>query len=445
MSKYRYCLKKFNAVHAADIEIDGITVVAGNNGNGKSTLARWLHYVVYASCLFEEGAFSLLRQEIRQLFGKLYRAYTEMRAESAYVEYDTSFLATYNSLPSYDKSEIDRLLLDSRLACLNFTDDLELFLNTVSSDAKKNRVIDFLASGYEEVILDKGDFAKAFRALLLEGLQKAKSKYDDIISRRPVEVAKTIIKDHFRDQCLMPQDIHLFEDGVDILENGRLGALLGINDTIYVDTPMAVDDNINGLPLWDDLRRKMVEPATANGVQPELSVDAQTILHQINALLGGEVTVVKDATGKKKMRLRQGDSIDISLNEAATGMKTMAYLGRLLMNGYLTEHTLLIIDEPEAHLHPEWIVEFARLLVMLNKLLGVKVVISTHSPDMVAAIHYISEKEGTADTTAFYLSRPAEESTGQFDFVKDEDATNRIFESFNQSFNLIDQYGESNE
>ena len=444
MSTYRYCLRNYHAVHTADLQIDGITVVAGNNGNGKSTLARWLHYVVYASCLFEDGAFNLLRQEIRQMLSKLYRAYIEMQAESTHIEYDTSFLSTKNTIDNYDKSKINQLLLDSRVAFLNFSDDLELFLNS-SSTAKKSRIIDFLASGYEGVNLDRDDFAQAYRSLLLENLKIVETKYNDIISRRPVEVAKTIVKDHFRDQSPMPQDIHLLEDGVDILENGRLGALLGINDTIYVDTPMAVDDNINGWPLWDDLRRKMVELAAGNGVQQELSVDAQTILHQINTLLGGEVTVVKDATGKKKMRLRQGEHVDISLNDAATGMKTMAYLGRLLVNGYLTEHTLLIIDEPEAHLHPEWIVEFARLLVMLNKLLGVKVVISTHSPDMVAAIHYISEKEGTAETTTFYLSRPSDEVADQFDFVKDEDATNNIFESFNQSFNLIDQYGESDE
>ena len=27
----------------------------------------------------------------------------------------------------------------------------------------------------------------------------------------------------------------------------------------------------------------------------------------------------------------------------------------------------MIIDEPEAHLHPQWIVEYARLIVLLHK------------------------------------------------------------------------------
>jgi len=59
----------------------------------------------------------------------------------------------------------------------------------------------------------------------------------------------------------------------------------------------------------------------------------------------------------------------------------------------LSRLDLLIIDEPEAHLHPQWIVEYARILVLLNKKLGVKFMIASHNPDMVSALRYISEKE----------------------------------------------------
>lgn len=35
MSRYRFVLEDYHAVHRADIDIDGITVLAGPNGCGK--------------------------------------------------------------------------------------------------------------------------------------------------------------------------------------------------------------------------------------------------------------------------------------------------------------------------------------------------------------------------------------------------------------------------
>ena len=75
----------------------------------------------------------------------------------------------------------------------------------------------------------------------------------------------------------------------------------------------------------------------------------------------------------------------------------------------MTDKTLLIIDEPESNLHPQWIIEYARIIVMLNKELGVKFFLATHNPDMVSAIRYISEKEKTLEKVNFYLAEKINE------------------------------------
>ena len=54
--------------------------------------------------------------------------------------------------------------------------------------------------------------------------------------------------------------------------------------------------------------------------------------------------------------------------------------------GELNEKTLLILDEPEAHLNPEWKNEFAEVIALLVKELGVKVPLTTHSARFVMAI-----------------------------------------------------------
>ena len=39
-------IKNYRAIKQADIQLSGITVVSGVNGCGKSTLSRWLYYLV---------------------------------------------------------------------------------------------------------------------------------------------------------------------------------------------------------------------------------------------------------------------------------------------------------------------------------------------------------------------------------------------------------------
>ena len=88
-------------------------------------------------------------------------------------------------------------------------------------------------------------------------------------------------------------------------------------------------------------------------------------------------------------------------------MKSFSLLQILYNNGFLDNKTLLIIDEPETHLHPEWIVQYARLVVMLNKELKVNFLIGSHNPDMVMAIKYIAKKELVKDSNAvsFYFAK----------------------------------------
>ena len=132
--------------------------------------------------------------------------------------------------------------------------------------------------------------------------------------------------------------------------------------------------------------------------------------------------------------------IDINVSDAATGVKTFAYMTQLLRNGWLDKETLLLIDEPEAHLHPQWIVEFAYLLVKIHKELGVKVLVASHNPDMVAAIQSIARKEEMVEKTVFYLAQRGKDET-RYEFVDKGTEINDIFTSFNIAISRIEMYG----
>ena len=71
---------------------------------------------------------------------------------------------------------------------------------------------------------------------------------------------------------------------------------------------------------------------------------------------------------------KRNDGSVFNLLDCATGIKSFSILQLLIKNGAINDKTLLIIDEPESNLHPQWIIEYARVIVMLNKHFGIKTV-----------------------------------------------------------------------
>jgi predicted ATPase len=141
-----------------------------------------------------------------------------------------------------------------------------------------------------------------------------------------------------------------------------------------------------------------------------------------------------------EFKFKRVDGAVFNLLDVATGIKAFSILQLLLKNGHLNEKTLLIIDEPESNLHPQWIIEYARVIVLLNKALGVKFFIASHNPDMVSAIRYISEKEGVLKNVNFYLANK-QENTFVYNYHYLDKNIDPIFESFNIAINRINQYG----
>ena len=64
MSKYNFNIDNYHAIGHADIEIEGITVIVGSNGCGKSTMSRWLYYIVNTLSVLDSFFFSDFRDMV---------------------------------------------------------------------------------------------------------------------------------------------------------------------------------------------------------------------------------------------------------------------------------------------------------------------------------------------------------------------------------------------
>ena len=99
------------------------------------------------------------------------------------------------------------------------------------------------------------------------------------------------------------------------------------------------------------------------------------------------------------------DGTKLKVSNLATGSKMFSIIKILLEKGELDKTTMLILDEPEAHLHPSWQNQFAEIMVLLVKELGVNVLLTTHSSNFVLAIDAHMRKYNIQDRTNFYQTQ----------------------------------------
>lgn len=146
------------------------------------------------------------------------------------------------------------------------------------------------------------------------------------------------------------------------------------------------------------------------------------ILTKINSVCDFDMKKADDALADSFVFLEGPHQL--SAENISTGLKTFIILKRLLYTGYLEENGLLILDEPEVHLHPQWQILFAEIIVLLQKEFGMHILLTTHSPYFLRAIEVYSAKYQIADKCKYYL---ADIKNGDAFFEDVTTQTNKIY------------------
>ena len=140
------------------------------------------------------------------------------------------------------------------------------------------------------------------------------------------------------------------------------------------------------------------------------------ISQKISKIILGEL-IIDDFSGV----IYKKNGHQINIDNVALGIKGFGLIQLLLKNKQLNERTLLIIDEPEIHLHPNWQVLYAEILVLLSKKLEIPILLTSHSPYFIEALKAFSEKYNFQDKTNFYFSEKSKDGlTAQIVDVSDD-------------------------
>ena len=105
-------------------------------------------------------------------------------------------------------------------------------------------------------------------------------------------------------------------------------------------------------------------------------------------------------------------------------------------HGAIQDQDVLILDEPEIHLHPNWQIKYAELVVLLQKAFNLTVLLTTHSPDFAQAIRLYSQKHGLSGELNAYISKEQEDGTVTMDLVPQDD-WDKLFDNFANSFDTL--------
>ncbi len=418
-SNIKVVTENFRAIGHAAIQISGITVVAGENSSGKSTISKLLYYLFNTSSNYEV----LVKEELMRNFLDLFFFFNI--TYHTYINNDGNInrkiidkIKDLRSEETYKKLSLREI----ELYLITFIEELYAKLD-IQNSRYNSYVNDILENQQEKGIEGLKYFVK-------EKIKQAENK----IQKRPTSLFIDKLLDLFEEK--LPETFEVSEDDEIIvsLKKENLSLSFMVNKAIYIDTPMSI--SALDYDHWDDLNKLLKEQENIKNNQKEL-------LSLIYNNIQGEAEYNIDWP-YSHFSFTRSDGKIFDLNEVATGIKAFSIIQLLLKNGHIDNRTLLIIDEPESHLHPQWIVEYAHMIVLLHKYIGVKFFLASHNPDMVSAIRYIAEKEGVLDNVNYYLAEKTEE-----DYLYNYRALGSdiapIFGSFNIAIDRISQYSIDDE
>lgn len=433
MNTYRFKIGNYHSIGKADIALNGITVLAGVNGSGKSTLARWLYYIVNETHNYDSNCLNEYKREIADLISQYeIVVLSEFTKENDMPEMLNKARQSIMGISYATTASLKKIIDVYSDITKRFAKELKKSFVSMNKGTK-TRIMNFLQMKTDDDLLEK------FLTIQLSKAASAKKRFVQQQNKRPILKFYERIKRVYNESDY-PLKMSFKEDGFEIIKKSSVGSVLRLDNAIYIDTPMALSVTNSDNPFWNNLRKLLSNNIEGSDYDKVVS----NLLKQLRSITGGKVTDKKDIVGDEELCFtRESDKLTIKLENTATGIKTFAYLDRLLENGYLNRNTILVIDEPEVHLHPQWIVEFARMLILIHKETGLYVTLASHNPDMVSAIRYVAEKEGVLDKTSFYL---AEQDKGAETFTYKDlgQDIEPIFASFNKSFELIEKYGQDN-
>ena len=391
-------IRNIGKLKEADVEINGITVITGENDTGKSTVGKVLWSV----------------------FNSFYKVYEQIEKERI----DFVNEQIYSYVKNLDKSDnVKKKTLDMAIDIIQnysiYYRNEENIKNYITEKFKENnyfvdaKVIEELTGDLYVVL---GIKSIEIISSIIE--QKLSTEFHDEIKNKNTESQEeTSVELYIRNKILnfnIEEGINVAGEFVENLK-GDIDDFDLATEAVFIDNPFIIDDIEN---IFEQKKKnyrqhlvsKLYYNRNENTVKKMyVNEKLEKIYKKLNSIASGKITI-------KNLDVYYKDSkMEINAKNLSTGLKTFAIIKMLLQNGTLEENGTIILDEPEIHLHPEWQLKFAELIVLLQREFGMHILLTTHSPYFLNAIEVFSERHKIDDKCKYYVA----ENEGNSSIIKD--------------------------
>ena len=333
-------ISNFAKIEESDIKIDGITVICGDNDTGKSTIGK----ILFSIFNYDNFKKVRIRNDFRRkLYQSLIRYIFKNEIEHHYFEIMDNI---FNNV-DYLYNEINRDKLYNILK-KNIPDRI---INNISDETIYRTVDDILkVMSISEDKLKFQIMSDYFGNIFEYQINNLFNKNSNAVLE--LEIKKQKMNIEFKnDECVK------FDSDFNIIHNA-----------FYIDNPFIIN-YINGDIDTDNfiLEKTIHDFISDDNKNVFDSVKNKEILEKVYDVLNS-VMNAKIINKDDDLYLHYNENdIEIKLGNLSAGLKSFVIIKRLLENGSLNEKDVLILDEPEIHLHPKWQLIYAELIVLLQK------------------------------------------------------------------------------
>ncbi len=388
-------IKNIGVIEEADIELSGLTVIAGENDSGKSTVGKLMFSITKAIGKYKDEIKEGKENDIKEAVEHIYFSIKKdvFRNEKFRLKESKKLFYPLYFIDEVNDNGIEAI--NSRIEYLKrediYNDKIkELFTNLqniVERDDDTNSAIKraftkLIYSEFKGEISNKRSNKSTIK--IIEGNNEILN-----IELNQNKVTKFDPKDEFY-----------------------------FNDSIIIETPMILNfsDSIrNSKSLFEKRKNRGRYLGRANiafhikdlevklresGYEAALFLENDDLYKKISAIINGNIKYQNDQSEFVYFK----DDEQHNILNVANGIKSFGILQMLLSGDFIKARTLVVLDEPEVHLHPNWQLKYAEIITLLvqnNR----NILVTTHSPYMVEALERYAEKYKIEEKTHFYLAK----------------------------------------
>lgn len=413
-------LENIGLLKKAEINLNHLTVIAGENDNGKSTVGKVIFCVIKAMSRYKEDLQESKEYKITEKLNELFFLFRRILSNDASSNID--LIRQFQLLLNSNKS----------LFFLQSFEDLVKQLKSQTHGFEPEEIIKFEKLSQEiKLIIDTPE----------NKIQSIESALNKAFS---AEFDQSILQNNKKTGLIQIYENELMLFELEVHGNNKIKLIkepepIEINDVTFIESPLVLSfhdllirsqsgfdmnkrgTNRLGIPyttlhtkdLFDKLKERNILDINDFGVD-----------QFVKKIIEGDINYHND----RRDFIFKRNQEEISIKNTASGIKSFGLLQLLAKNGFIHKNAMLVFDEPENHLHPKWQLKFAELLVRLAGK-GIFILVSSHSPYMIEALKRYSELSELEIEPRFYLAKDK--------VIENKNRLAEIFDALSEPFEVF--------